>query len=128
MYINDLNGEVVAQELTNNLAVTATGLKGSSVDLNDYDGSAKIIVQIGAATAGSSPTMDVKIQDSADNSSFADVTGATVAQVTTVALTASIGLAPRTYRRYVKLYATIGGTSSPSFPISAVVLAQKKTV
>ena len=53
----------------------------SAVDTNDYEGGVIVIQNKGAGTG----TLDGKIQDSADNSSFADVSGLTFSQSTTTA-------------------------------------------
>jgi hypothetical protein len=70
--------------------------------------------------------MDVKIQDSADNSTFADVSGYTLTQVTTTDSLQSLSIDKRLVRRYVRAVFTIGGTSSPSFPCSAVIVPYKQ--
>ena len=103
-------------------ARTATA-NGSSIDIKDYLGGGKIILD-SAAGGGTSPTMDVKVQDSADNSSFADVSGLTFAQVVAAASLQSMAVDLDQLRRYVRLVVTIGGTS-PTFTCSAVLLAKK---
>ena len=50
---------------------TATG-QGTGIDLQDYEGDILFILD-SAAGGGSSPTLDVTIEDSADNSTFAAV-------------------------------------------------------
>lgn len=50
---------------------------GSSADTNGF-AEAVVILNVGTGTTG---TLDVKIQDSTDNSTFADLTGATFTQV-----------------------------------------------
>lgn len=50
---------------------------GSSADTNGF-AEAVVILNVGTGTTG---TLDVKIQDSADNSTFADLTGAAFTQV-----------------------------------------------
>lgn len=68
---------------------------------------------------GTSPTLDVKLQDSADGANFADISGAAIAQFTggsqqttkRVAVPAQIG-------RYVRCMAAIGGTSTPAYTVT----------
>ena len=98
-------------------AYTATGVQGSANDNSASStggGGAFLIV---TSVSGTSPTVDVKIQHSADNVTYADLitftqaTGATseikkVAEGTTI-------------NRYVRVHATIGGSSTPT--INAIV-------
>ena len=56
-----------------NDVVTATGNE-TGVDLLDYEGDITMILD--AEAGGSGVTYAVKVQDSSDNSTFADVTGA----------------------------------------------------
>lgn len=83
----------------NTAAATGTG-----VDLKDYEGPIVIVQNHGTGTG----TLDGKIQDSANNSSFADVTGATFAQSTTTADIQSIVLQSKQVRRYIKYVGTVG--------------------
>ena len=85
-----------------------------------------MILDCAAAGAGSSPTYNVKIQDSADNSTFADVTGATFTQVTSTASQQKLTINANDVQRYIRAVATIGGTSSPSFVASVTLLYGKK--
>lgn len=100
-------------------AARTSTANGTGVDLQ---GAADVLVVLNnGTTSGTSPTLDVKIQDSADNSTFADVTGLTFTQVT-AALTNPVTLQvdPRAVRRYIRAVATIGGTT-PSFACSVSV-------
>lgn len=110
-------------------SVTADG-DGTSIDLKEYTGNVLLIVNCGAATAGTNPTMDFIIKDSADNSSFAAVSdySAAFTQVTTVAGVQTYNIDTRKVRRYARLSTDIGGTSSPAFPLSAVFVGVKKVV
>ena len=56
-----------------NDVVTATGNE-TGVDLQDYEGDITLVLD--AEAGGSGVTYAVKIQDSADNSTFADITDA----------------------------------------------------
>lgn len=108
-------------------ALTTT-TQGPTLDCKDYVGIGKVILNTAKSSAGTSPTMNVKVQDSADDSSYADVSGATFTQVTdSVDLLQSIALDMDKVRRYVQITATIGGTNSPSF-VCGVVLVGKKQV
>lgn len=72
-----------------------------------------------SAASGTSPTCDVKIQESDDNSTFTDITGATFTQLTTTSTGELIQV--RTNKRYVRAVATLAGTS-PSFTMACVFL------
>lgn len=122
----DENSGVKQVQLLLPAAVTASG-NGTGVDLKDYIGLAKVILHSAKASAGTSPTMDVKIQDSADDSSYADVSGAAFTQVTDVADSLQgISLDLDKCRRYVRAVKTIGGTDSPSFVLGCVLIGKKQ--
>lgn len=76
---------------------------GTGVDLKDYEGPVVIVQNHGTSTG----TLDGKIQDSANNSSFADVTGATFTQETTTAGVQSLVLQSKQVRRYIKYVGTV---------------------
>ena len=77
---------------------------GSGVDLRDYEGPVLIVQNHGTSTG----TLDGKIQDSADNSSFADVAGATFTQSTTTADIQALVVQSKQVRRYIKYVGTVG--------------------
>lgn len=95
-------------------AVRTSTVTESGVDLRDYVGGYEITQDVGVVS-GTSPTLDGKIQDSADNSAFADVSGATFTQVTATNNIQSIRIDVDAVRRYIRYVGTIGGTASPSF-------------
>lgn len=125
MKIVDLKGELTVSESLAPAARTAT-VNGSSLDLQGYNGEVMAILDSAAGT-GTSPTLDGKIQDSADNSTFADVTGLTFAQVTTAASLQTLRIDPRAVRRYIRQVGVIGGTS-PSFNCVGLFVGQKQTI
>lgn len=104
-------------------ARTATA-NGTGVDLQQYSGDVAVVLDSAAGT-GTTPTLDVKLQDSADNSSFADITGATFTQVTGTASQQKIVVNKDGAQRYVRAVATIAGTT-PSFTFSVNALGIKK--
>lgn len=81
----------------------ASTVTGSGVDLLDYDGPVLITQSHGTGTG----TLDGKIQDSADNSSFADVSGLTFTQSTTTADVKKLVVNPKSVRRYIRYVGTI---------------------
>jgi hypothetical protein len=101
----------------------AANTNGTGVSLAGKKGTAAAILNCGAATAGTNPTMDVKLQESDDNSTnWTDIAGAAFPQVTTVAKCLVISFRPGERKQYLRAVATIGGTSSPSFPLSCSIL------
>jgi len=104
--------------------VVATSANRTGVDLVDYEGD--IMAILDAEAGGASVTYAVKIQDSADNSSFADVSG--LAFTTTDANTAlreTLRINSDEVRRYIRAVITVaGGTGTGA--VSVVALGSKK--
>jgi len=97
---------------------------GSSIDMIDADGRCFAIQAIGTV-GGTSPSLTCKIQESSDNSTWTDVTGATF-----TAVTASNNLQTTVFdrtKRYLRHSRTISGTS-PTFALAALIGEQKKTL
>lgn len=105
---------------------TAT-VTGTGVDLAPYaatgDINIKIVADVGTVT-GTTPTLDIKIQDSDDNSSFSDITGATFTQITATGAGA-VEIHTRTAKRYIRAVGTIAGTT-PSFPLAIWALVPER--
>ena len=85
MSIGNTRRTLTALSFAPNDVVTATGNE-TGVDLLDYEGDITLILD--AEAGGSGITYAVKVQDSSDNSTFADVSGA--AFTTTTANTALV--------------------------------------
>lgn len=104
--------------------VVATSANRTGVDLVDYEGD--IMAILDAEAGGASVTYAVKIQDSADNSSFADVSG--LAFTTTDANTAlqeTLRINSDEVRRYIRAVITVaGGTGTGA--VSVMALGSKK--
>lgn len=126
MLTKDLKNHLTVTESLVPARRTATG-NGASLDLQNYEGDI-LAVMSSALGGGTTPTLDVKIQDSADDSTFADVTGKTFTQVTGAAGNGvqEMTLDPRALRRYIRMVATIAGTS-PTFDCYGQFIGQKKT-
>jgi hypothetical protein len=128
MFTYDITGATSRATLLKSQAVTAD-TNGPAVDLRPYRGKVMALFNIAAATAGTTPTMDVKIQDSADGSTgWTDVSGYTGSQVTTVDSLQVIAIDTELTRAYVRAVFDIGGTASPSFPCSAAIIGFKQRV
>lgn len=115
------------------VAVTSTA-NGSGVDFGDCDQSGLLVISVGAVT-GTSPTLALKLQESKNNNTadasgaaeaYADITGATASLTDSDASSVVTVRVNNRSRRYVRLVKTAGGTS-PSFTISVVFIADKKT-
>ena len=102
---------------------TATG-QTSGIDLRLYDGDVMLLLDSAAGT-GTSPTLDVTIEDSADNSSFAAISGAAFTQVGAAASAQKLVISKDSARRYVRIKYTIGGTT-PSFTFSVNAFGARK--
>ena len=120
----DLKSRLTASKLNGTSPRTAT-FNSTSLDTKDYEGDILVTEDV-STVSGTSPTLDGKIQDSADDSSFADVTGYTYAQRTATGAPATVRVDKRKVRRYIRYVGTIGGTS-PSFALSVVAHGQLKT-
>jgi hypothetical protein len=107
-------------------AVTSDG-NGSAVDLQGLTGEIAVILDVSAPVAGTTPTMDVKLQHSVDGStSWADVTGGGFAQVSDTASVQKISLNKDELRRYVRIVKDISGTDSPQYLMSAKIVGLLK--
>lgn len=105
-------------------AVTSTATS-AAIDLKEYDGDVSLILSCAAGT-GSSPTLDVKVQDSdASGGTYGDLSGAAFTQVTDSASVQVITFVKDEAKRYIKIVQTVGG-STPSFTFSINAVALKK--
>jgi hypothetical protein len=119
----DIEGVLDLVSLHPTATRTAT-TNGSPSDVRHHKGIAAVVLD-SAGGSGTTPTLDVKIQDSADGSTgWADVPGAAFAQVGTTASRQKIPLNVDATRGFVRIVATIGGTS-PSFTFSVNALCRK---
>ncbi len=101
---------------------------GSSVDILNYEGQAAAILQSAAGT-GTNPTLDVKLQDSADGSTgWADVTGTAFAQVINAAASAQVvKFNASEVQRFIRAVATVGGTT-PLFTCAVSFVGKKQII
>ena len=103
----------------NAATVSSTGASTNSFRVGE-GAEMRIELAVAGVGSGTSPTLDVKLQDSADNASFAD-TGITFAQVSGTSTVANARqqreFKARKGRPYVRLHGTIGGSASPQFTL-----------
>lgn len=109
----DIYGAFTRVNLKTPAAVTATA-NTTGVDRLNYAGTAAVVTLAVPAGTGTTPTLDAKIQDSADNSTFADVSGAAFTQVTTALSIQHIALNLDSCKRYIRVAFTVSGTT-PSY-------------
>ena len=109
-------------------AERSASANGSAVDILNYEGQAAAILQSAAGT-GTTPTLDVKLQDSEDGSTgWADVIGAAFAQVTNAAASIQVvKFNASAAKRYIRAVATVGGTT-PSFACAVSFVGKKQIV
>jgi len=103
--------------------MTAT-VNGTGIDFRDC-GPEVTAMEILGTNPGDDTTIDLKLQESSDNSTFSDISGATFTQV---AGDTENQLVVRTFfnraARYVRAVATVAGTS-PVIQYAAVLGARK---
>ena len=106
-----------------NDVVTATS-EETGVDLQDYEGDITLILD--AEAGGASITYAVKVQDSSDNSTFTDVSGAAFTTTdANSALVESLVVNSDEINRYARVVITVaGGTGAGA--VSVTGLGQKK--
>jgi hypothetical protein len=106
-----------------NDVVTSTGNE-TGVDLLEFEGDITLILD--AEAGGSGVTYAVKVQDSADNSSFADVSGAAFTTTTAnTALVETLTVNTDEIKRYARAVITVaGGTGAGA--VSVTALGRKK--
>ena len=123
MSIGNTRRTLTALSFAPNDVVTATGNE-TGVDLLDYEGDITLILD--AEAGGSGITYAVKIQDSADNSTFGDVSGLAFTTTTAnTALTETLRINSDEVKRYIRAVITVaGGTGAGA--LSVVALGSKK--
>ena len=106
-----------------NDVVTATGNE-TGVDLLDYEGD--ITMTLDAEAGGSGVTYAVKVQDSSDNSTFGDVSGAAFTTTSAdTALVETLTVNTDEIKRYARVVITVaGGTGAGA--VSVTALGRKK--
>ena len=106
-------------ELSDAQAVTASAASTNVIDLTATNANIgrggeplylQVVCNVTADSSGDAATLDIALQDSADNSSFANVAASVQyaqASVTAGTILFTIALPP-TLRRYIRVYYTVG--------------------
>jgi len=123
---SDINSPLTLTSVSG-IAARTTTLTTTGVDVRAYKGGL-LIEQLVGVVSGTTPTLDGKLQTSADNSTgWTDITGATFTQVTATDSFQKIGVGVRDTLGYIRYVGTIAGTT-PSFTMGVAVLGQKERV
>lgn len=127
-FLRSLANAVYAR-ITAPTARTAT-YAGTAFDTIDYDGTIKVVIDVSSVT-GTSPTYDFFISTSdTSGGTYTAITGATASQITAsgvreINVDASGGSLATTCRRFIKVNATVGGTT-PSALVGEGAVGIKK--
>jgi hypothetical protein len=109
-------------ELAANAVRTST-LTATGVEVKDYDGPCHLILQSSAATAGTTPSLNVKLQHSdVVGSGYEDVSGVAFTEVTDADLTEMLTVQIGDLKRFVRVVGTIAGTETPTFGFGVVMV------
>lgn len=123
---SDINGPLTLTSVSAIAARTST-VTSSAVDVRSYKGGL-VVEQLVGAVSGTTPSLDGKIQTSADGSTgWADISGATFTQITASDSFLKIGFDVRDTLGYIRYVGTIAGTT-PSFTMGVALLGQKERV
>jgi len=126
-FLNDASSSYISSAA---LFATSTGvttnahLSGVSVDLAGNVGNGVTVFLISGNAGGTSPTMDAKVRESTDGTTYTDVTNGAFTQVTTHNQVQALAVKPT--KRYLSVTGTVGGTS-PVFEATFLILAPRRT-
>jgi len=122
MNLDPKNQSTVTQAAVS--AARTSTVTGTGFDVSGYIGNITFVQAIGTVS-GTTPTLDGKIQDSADDSSYTDVSGATFTQVTASTSLISVNVDTRSVRKYLRYVGTIAGTT-PVFNSAVLAIGTKQ--
>lgn len=119
----DKNSELTALATLNQLV--SANANGAAIDLQPFNGAVKVTLAAAYST-GTSATLDVRLEESADNANWANA-NVSFTQVGNAANSVqSAYYDTRAHARYLRAVATIGGSSTPAFAASVVAVGAKK--
>lgn len=109
--------------------VATSTVTGTGIDVSAGEGIAIATLNSSAKSAGTNPTLDVKLQScSTVGGTYADIAGATFSQVTTAIVTEQLSFNIANAEGFVRAVGTIGGTSTPTFNFGVTITYIKKAV
>lgn len=123
----DTNGATTVTRLLAAGTYSTSPTIGSGVDIRDYTGQVAIVVDAGAALAGSgAATLDVRIESSGTAAGvYSGVTSSgTFAQIPAAGGLFTLPLDTQQHQRYVRPFVTIG--ASGRFPVSVAIVGKKQ--
>lgn len=106
---------------------------GTGQDLSAYDGMCVAVLEAGAATAGTNPTLNVTLEEcdtvggtytAVPATAYAEA--AEFSQVTTTAVTQIRRFNRGDRKAFIRATWVLGGTSTPTFPFGVAFIGQKK--
>lgn len=126
MTLSDINSNLT-QTAVSAIAARTSTVTSSAVDIRAYKGGF-ILQQLVGVVSGTSPTLNGKLQTSADGSTgWTDVSGATFTEVTATDSFQKIGFVENQTLGYIRYVGTIAGTT-PSFTMGVALLGAKERV
>lgn len=122
----------LAQDLVRATALTllpalsrSADANGTGVDVSALEGHGIAILEA-ANVSGTTPTLDVKLQESdTSGGTYTDVAGAAFTQVTTVAGIQTLAVEIQKTKKFVRAVFDVGGTS-PVYTAGCYLVGQKK--
>jgi hypothetical protein len=121
----DLPGSVTFSVLAPSTTISSN-TNSINFDLSPYQGCVGVILNAGANTAGDANSKLVAaIYDSADNSTYAAISGATFTNVTNANSFQVYDLDTRAARRYIRVVTTVLGVNTV-YPIGMSIVGQKQ--
>jgi hypothetical protein len=107
---------------------------GTIIDLQTYKGAVTFVKSVGQITSGLGPAHlnAAYLKDSADNTTFTNVTGGNFAAVVNAANASNVGQEVKTFetralQRYVMFPIEVSGTNA-NVPLTCFAIAQKERV
>ena len=112
---------------TNPAAQAAGTVNGTGIDRTAHDNPMSAVLYGACGAASGTPTTqayDVKLQDSADNSTFADITGAAITQIVADSGEGFVDVNLTTARRYIRVVRVVAftGGSTPALPVGECLI------
>lgn len=110
---------------------SAAVVEGAGVDIRDYVGTARAILQVGASLAGVLPTVTVRLESSGTVAGIYSGlaggigTSGTFPTASFAGTNAVIDFETDAYQRYMRAFVSLGGTS-PRFPVAVAIAGRKQ--
>ena len=103
---------------------TSANAQGTSADISNDDGNVMTATLIVGNAAGTTPTMNMKVIESTDGTTYTDVVDGAFTQVTTSNQIQALPVKPRL--RYVSVTGTVAGTN-PVFEATVVIVGARRS-